>query len=130
MEYQGRVEERQKKTKIAYITLGAGAGLAGAAVALYAIGGSLGSTASDRYGTSVYPEDFDDAEEDAEFARDIMIGGHVVMAAAAGVLGYCLYNFLTRPSDERPEEHKSKPMPLLSFSPAPSGGQLSLSGRF
>jgi hypothetical protein len=100
------------------------------AVALYGIGGALGSRAAQRHESAVWPEDTVKAEEDATFARDIMIGGHVAIGAAAGVLGYCLYNFLTRPSDDKPEEPPAVPMPLISLGAQPGGGQLTLSGRF
>jgi len=130
VDYKARLEERERKTRISLITLGVGAGVAGAAVALYAIGGSQGARAEERFNTAVWPEDIEDAEEDAAFARDIMIGGHVAIGVAAGVLGYSLYNFLTRPSDEKPEEPGMTPMPLISLGGQPGGGQVTLSGRF
>ena len=129
LDFQQQLELRQSKTRRAYIALGVGTGLALGAIALYSVAASLGSRAHDEYQTAVWPDDIEDAEADIEFATGIYIGGHVVMGLAAGAVGYGVYELLSRPGAERPQE-SSGFTPLVGIGASTGGAQLTLRGSF
>lgn len=124
------MERYQRKTTVAYITLGTGLALAATAGIMIGLGISSGTAAHDQYVQESRKLDGNSAviaghREDVENARSMVIAGDVLAGVAAVSLGFSIYQFLTRP---RLEDRQTSP--TITVAPSPGGAALLLNGRF
>jgi tetratricopeptide (TPR) repeat protein len=121
----GRTDEelearRRRKSIWAYSTLAAAGACAVGAVALYGAGRAKAASNHELYLAATDPKEIEIYRGRVEAAKELWIGGHVLVGVGAAVLGLSIYHFATRPSAER----------RVGVAPLPGGAALTLAGGF
>jgi tetratricopeptide (TPR) repeat protein len=122
---------RRRKTILGYTALGVGLALAVSAAVTYGVARSQGDDAVDRYDKLTAEPGADKDEigglrDDVESANTKITASYVLLGVGAGVLGYSLYELLTRPAEsaQASREHR------LGILAGPGGASLSYGCRF
>ena len=117
---------RRSKTLWGYIAMGVGGASTLTAAILYGVGGSQGEEAYDNYQKAVGDAEITRYHGEVEDARKKLIAGHVLMGVAAAAFGVSIYQFLTRPTEDKQEFAST----VTAVIPLLGGAALSFSGGF
>jgi hypothetical protein len=125
---------RRRKTILGYTALGVGLALALSAAVTYGVARSQGDDAMDSYDSATAEPDPTGARkdeiaglrDDLDSANTKITASYVLLGVGAGVLGYSLYELLTRPAEsaQASREHR------LGILAGPGGASLSYGRQF
>ena len=123
-------DERRTKNIWGYTALAGAAALAVTAAVLYGVGAQQGISAHEGYQTTTNMADQRAYAEEVNSAKEMLIGGHVLIGLAAAAAGVSIYQLLTRPDAEKPAALPKAPPAAVGVFIQQSGAQFTLSGRF
>lgn len=123
-------QRRRRKSLIGYTVLGAGAALVVAAGVLYAVGGTQGSEAYDKYKVAEDPDEIAEHRADVESAQSMLIAGHVLVGVGVAAAAYGIYELVTRPSVASSGGEREEGQVSLRLAPTSGGAGFVIGGRF
>ena len=129
-EQQARVDLHRSKTMWGYTAMAGAAAFAVGAAVLYGVGASRGAEAHDGYVSSSSIVEQQGYADEVDSAKELLIGGHVLIGVAAVAAGISAWQLLTRPELEEANSADQPGVTTAGISPVIGGAQLNLGGRF